>query len=359
MNFRSCCSPQKLYLSFFFFRFRLYRPVCVFYISAVAPAYRPVAAVSAGKPVVDPQRPYVYLSSEDAFRCFLYARYDIVLEQDGKLIYNGMNQTPVVQKVSSRGLTVPADDYQIQVNAQKEAGSYPLTALITNEDSNFTGSVETTWQIIPKEEKEEPKEDVRPADPVPVQQDLFWLSSVSQKKRSIELTWTSIPNATSYVIYGNQCGKKMKKLMTVAYGNSFRVKKVGKKLKKGKYYKFQVDAVDSAGTVLATSNLIHVATKGGSVTNFRTVRIASSLLDKAASLKPGETLNLKAKGVKQNKRRKVRIHKRISYLSTNQEVASVSEKGIIQAKAPGRCLVYAYTQSGTRVGVEVVVSQEG
>lgn len=283
----------------------------------------------------------------------------IVLEQDGKLIYNGMNQTPVVQKVSSRGLTVPADDYQIQVNAQKEAGSYPLTALITNEDSNFTGSVETTWQIIPKEEKEEPKEDVRPAAPAPVQQDLFWLSSVSQKKRSIELTWTSIPNATSYVIYGNQCGKKMKKLMTVAYGNSFRVKKVGKKLKKGKYYKFQVDAVDSAGTVLATSNLIHVATKGGSVTNFRTVRIASSLLDKAASLKPGETLNLKAKGVKQNKRRKVRIHKRISYLSTNQEVASVSEKGIIQAKAPGRCLVYAYTQSGTRVGVEVVVSQEG
>ena len=183
------------------------------------------------------------------------------------------------------------------------------------------------------------------------------LKSPKQAKTSIDLSWNPVAGASSYVIYGNKCGKGIKPVKLAAVnGNKQTVTTVaGQNIKKGTYYKFIVVALDKSNNVVSTSRVIHVATKGGKVGNHKKVTVSKSVIKKAKKLKKGKSLKLKAKAVPQAKKLKVKKHVAVRYESTDNNIATVSKKGLVKAKNKGTCYVFAYAQNGVFKRIKVVV----
>ena len=187
------------------------------------------------------------------------------------------------------------------------------------------------------------------------------LKSPKQTTNSITLNWTKQSKAVKYVIYGNKCGKtaKPKKIATIK-NNKMVTKKItkvaGKKLKKNTYYKFIIVALDRNNNVVSTSSLIHVATKGGKYTNYKSVSVKKSVLTKAKKLKKGKMLKLNATGVKTSKKLTAKKHVAIRYESSNPKIATVTKKGgKVTAKKKGTCYIYAYAQNGMFRKIKVTV----
>ena len=183
------------------------------------------------------------------------------------------------------------------------------------------------------------------------------LKSPKQTKTSIDLKWNAVPNAASYVIYGNKCGKGIKPVkIGVVNGTGQTVSTVANQtVAKGTYYKFLVVALDRNNTVVSTSKVIHVATKGGKVGNHKKVTVKKSVIKKAKKLKKGKSLKLKAKAVPQSKKLKVRKHRPVLYESSDINIATVSKKGVVKAKNKGTCYIYAYAQNGVYKKIKVIV----
>ena len=183
------------------------------------------------------------------------------------------------------------------------------------------------------------------------------LKSSKQTNTSIDLSWNRVANASSYVIYGNNCVKGVKPVkLAVTSGNKQTIKTVSnRKLNKGTYYKFIVVALDRNNNVVSTSKVVCAATKGGKVGNHKKVTVSKSVIKKAKKLKKGKSLKLKAKAVPQSRKLKVRKHAAIRYESTNANIASVSKKGVVKAKNKGACYVYAFAQNGICKKIKVVV----
>ena len=182
------------------------------------------------------------------------------------------------------------------------------------------------------------------------------LRSTKQSKNAIKLNWTKVSGADTYVVYGNACGRnnKMKKLKTLKT-NSFNVKRISKKLRKGTYHKFIVVALDKNENVVSTSKVIHVATTGGKAGNHKSVTIKKAVIAEAKSLNKGKTLKLNAKAVAQSKKLKVKKHVAVRYESSNTKIATVTKQGIVRGKKNGICYVYAYAQNGVYKRIKVTV----
>ena len=167
-------------------------------------------------------------------------------------------------------------------------------------------------------------------------------------KTSQKVIWNAVPGAVKYNLYANKCGKTNKLLFLGSVtGTSF----THKGLKKGTYYKYMVVAVDKNERVAASSKVVHSATAGGKVGNFKKVKTAAK--KNKVNLKTGKKFKLKAKGVKG--KGKVKKHRAICYESSNPAVATVSKKGIIKGVASGQCIVYAYAQNGVFAKIKVTV----
>ena len=164
-----------------------------------------------------------------------------------------------------------------------------------------------------------------------------------KSKKSIKLSWSKVPGAEEYIIYGNKCGKKnkYKKIATVK-GTSY----TAKKLKKGTYYKYTIVAVKGAEAI-ATSKTIHVVTDGGKKGNNTKVKLSKTKL----SLTAGKSKKIKAT-LKYNK--KVATHRKVAWESDNVSIATV-KNGKITAVGKGTCYVYAYAQNGVSAKIKVTV----
>ena len=186
------------------------------------------------------------------------------------------------------------------------------------------------------------------------------LKSKKQTNTSITISWNKVSGAKKYVIYGNKCGKKtkLKKLATVkakdtkTYTRTFK-KVLGKKLKKGTYYKFMIVALDSNNKVVSSSKIIHVATKGGKVGNVS--KVTTKAKKNKVTVKKGKTFKLAGKQIAASKKLKVKEHRKVTYESTNPKVAKVSKKGVITGKKRGSCYVYAYAQNGVFAKIKVTI----
>ena len=64
------------------------------------------------------------------------------------------------------------------------------------------------------------------------------------------------------------------------------------------------------------------------------------------SLKKGKKFRLKAIAVAGNPKLRLGIHRAIGYESSDEKIATVSDKGVIKAVEKGTCYVYAYAQNG-------------
>lgn len=189
------------------------------------------------------------------------------------------------------------------------------------------------------------------------------LKSARQTRTSVKLSWKKMKGAVKYVVYGNLSGKnhKFKKIKTVKK-NTFTVKKIGRKLKKGKYYKFVLVALDKDDKVLSASAITHAATKGSNKAgNYKSVKIKAKKTGekyktrKTISLKAGEKARIKATGVKASRKTKVKTILKMRYVSSRPEVAQVTARGVIKAKGKGSCIIYAYAQNGISKGLKIKV----
>ena len=175
-------------------------------------------------------------------------------------------------------------------------------------------------------------------------------------KTYITLKWKKVEGASGYIIYGNRCGNKYKKIKTIKSGSTVSWTK--KKLSKGKYYKFFIVAVAKDGTsekVIASSKTIHVATSGGKVGNDKSVKLTNIKKSKK-TLAAGKTFTIKAKPVPASSKLTVKRHRTLRYESTDPTVASVGAKnGKISAKKAGTCTIYVYAQSGAFQKIKVTV----
>ena len=190
------------------------------------------------------------------------------------------------------------------------------------------------------------------ADPAGSTYGLLQLKQKKVKKNAIKVSWKKVSGAVKYAYYATNCGKKNKYVKHgISKGTSFNYKKIcGKKLKKGKYYKFIVIAIDKNNKVVTTSKTVHIATKGGKVTNNTGVKTKAK--KNKVKIKVGKTFKLKAK-LKKPKKGKVKIHRPIKYESLNTSVASVNAKGVIKGAKKGTTSVFAYAQNGVCAKVKV------
>lgn len=165
-------------------------------------------------------------------------------------------------------------------------------------------------------------------------------------KKSNKVTWKKVKGATKYIIYGAKCGTKIKKLAEVK-----KTTYTQKKLKKGRYYKYLVMAVDGKDNILAISKIVHSATKGGKAGNAKKLKLNKSKV----TLKKGNKSKLKVKQIVAVKKTKIRNHRPIYFESSNKKVATVTKKGVIKAKGKGTCTVFVYAQNGVYKAVKVKV----
>ncbi|MDO4633741.1 MAG: fibronectin type III domain-containing protein, partial [Eubacteriales bacterium] len=173
------------------------------------------------------------------------------------------------------------------------------------------------------------------------------VTAMPKSKTSVRLKWNAVQGATTYVIYGSKCGK------TDAYQRIAATSKtsfIQKKLKKGTYYKYIVVAL-SKDYVSSVSTTVHVATKGGSVGNVKTVKPRKSKV----KIKVGKTSKIKTTVTPQSKKLKVKNHKKLAYESSDPMIATVTGKGVIQGVSAGTCTIYVYAQNGVYKKIQVTV----
>ena len=181
------------------------------------------------------------------------------------------------------------------------------------------------------------------------------LNAVKVTNSSIALKWTKVKGASGYIVYGNKCGSKYKKLKIIKKAKT--VAWTQKKLKKGTYYKYLVVAVKKSGgatVVAATSKSIHIATSGGKKGNYKSVKLKNVKKNKL-TLAKGKTFQIKAAGVPANKKQKVSVHRKLKYESSAKKIASVSSTGKIKAVKKGSANIYVYAQNGVYQTIRVTV----
>ena len=152
------------------------------------------------------------------------------------------------------------------------------------------------------------------------------LKNTSTTQKSIKLSYKKPSNTKKFVIYGAQCGSKYKVLKTTT-AKSANIQN----LKKGKYYKFLVVALDKNNKVVATSKTIHVATKGS---------------------KNGKSVTLKTKVTLV---KNVKAHRNIQFESSDTKILKVNNQGKVTAKKKGTATIYAYAQNGVMAKVTIKV----
>lgn len=194
------------------------------------------------------------------------------------------------------------------------------------------------------------------------------LKSTKQTVSSVTLSWTKVPKAKKYVVYGNKCGKTNKPVkLGTSTGKSKKITKVaGARIKKGTYYKFLIVALNSNNKVVSTSKMIHAASSGSSSrSNPAGVTVKAKVSSKGKSLKKytktsaiaikkGKSTILKAANtVSGNKA--VKKHVNIRFESSNKKIASVSSKGEVKGIKKGTCYIYAYAQNGVCKKIKVTV----
>ena len=186
-------------------------------------------------------------------------------------------------------------------------------------------------------------------------------AKASMSGTKLKVSWGKVSKASGYAIYAEKCGKKYKLVKTLkgSAKTSLAISKIGKKkISKKGTYKIQIQAyriVNGKKKTIAKSLSLHVVgnNKKG-YTNAKSIKVSKTKL----TVKKGKTQKIKAKTVKQSKRKKLLPKKHIAvyrYYSTNEKVASVSNTGTVRGKKKGSCTVYVVSANGVKRGIKVTV----
>ena len=173
---------------------------------------------------------------------------------------------------------------------------------------------------------------------------VFFAAGKAQKN-SIVVSWRKYPGAAGYDVFWCYCDGSInyKKAGTVKNG---KLSMTHKNLKSNREYKYFVAAykmVKGRKIYIAKSNEVHVAMKKARTTNAFSIKVNRTTV----ILKPGKTFRLKCQLTSENRKKKLLSHpSSYRYYTTNSKVATVSQNGVIRAKAKGSCSIYILASNG-------------
>ena len=240
----------------------------------------------------------------------------------------------------------PASGTQAETEAKPASGTKtetktkPSSGTKTETKTAPESDTKTETKVVPQSDT--PAATASDADPKGAEFGVLQAKAVKVSTKTIKVQWRKVKGADSYIIYGNRCGKKLKKLATVK-GTSY----TQKKLKKGTYYKYVVVAV-SSGRTISTSKMVHTVTKGGRYGN----AVSLTVSKKKVTVKIGRTYKVKTK-VKNDKT--ANKHRAVAFESGNTKIATVTGKGTIKGVGKGTCSIYVYAQNGLMKKIQVTV----
>ena len=182
---------------------------------------------------------------------------------------------------------------------------------------------------------------------------IFFATGKAQKNR-IVVSWRKYPGAAGYDVFWCYCNGSInyKKAGTVKNG---KLSMTHKNLKSNREYKYFVAAykmVKGRKIYIAKSNEVHVAMKKARTTNAFSIKVNRTTV----ILKPGKTFRLKCQLTSENRKKKLLSHpSSYRYYTTNSKIATVSQNGVIRAKAKGSCSIYILASNGVYKRVTVKV----
>ena len=174
------------------------------------------------------------------------------------------------------------------------------------------------------------------------------------QKNSIVVSWRKYPGAAGYDVFWCYCNGSInyKKAGTVKNG---KLSMTHKNLKSNREYKYFVAAykmVKGRKIYIAKSNEVHVAMKKARTTNAFSIKVNRTTV----ILKPGKTFRLKCQLTSENRKKKLLSHpSSYRYYTTDSKIATVSQNGVIRAKAKGSCSIYILASNGVYKRVTVKV----
>ena len=182
---------------------------------------------------------------------------------------------------------------------------------------------------------------------------IFFATGKAQKN-SIVVSWRKYPGAAGYDVFWYYCDGSInyKKAGTVKNG---KLSMTHKNLRSNREYKYFVAAykmVKGRKIYIAKSNEMHVAMKQARTTNAVSIKVNRTTV----ILKPGKTFRLKCQLTGENRKKKLLSHSSpYRYYTANSKIATVSQNGVIRAKAKGSCSIYILASNGVYKRVTVKV----
>ena len=254
-------------------------------------------------------------------------------------------------------------DYKVSYKNNKEVGTATLTITGTG---SCSGSQSVTFSILPAAPSGNTTLKYQNESLDKVEARILGLTTNSDvegsvysilqakakvvKNKRIQLQWKTLNQADGYIIYSAMYGKAYEKYADIENSNIGSITVQG--LQKGRYYKCIVAAYRKTGsgkTVLTTSKTVYAATSGGKFGNPKKVTVGQKKLRlKAGNRKKVSSSVTKGTG-------KVKQRRKLSWESTNENIAKVNKNGRITAVSKGTCFVYAYAQNGIMARIKVTV----
>ena len=173
-------------------------------------------------------------------------------------------------------------------------------------------------------------------------------------KRGLMLRWTALPGAQGYDIFFGMCGNGGCDYVTSVDGLRYKFTK----LKKGAAYKAVVRAWwnDGGKKVYIGEPSPDVHAIAGGKNNKYTDPKGISVKKKKITLAVGGTKKIKAKVTKKSNRREFTKHTATKrWFSSDRNVATVDDKGVVTGVGPGSCKIYVLAENGMRAAVKVTV----
>lgn len=174
------------------------------------------------------------------------------------------------------------------------------------------------------------------------------------QKNSIVVSWRKYTGAAGYDVFWRYCDGSInyKKAGTIKNG---KLSMTHKNLKSNREYKYFVAAykmVKGRKIYIAKSNEMHVAMKQARTTNAVSIKVNRTTV----ILKAGKTFRLKCQLTGENRKKKLISHSSsYHYYTTSSKIATVSQNGVIRAKAKGSCSIYILASNGVYKRVTVKV----
>ena len=220
----------------------------------------------------------------------------------------------------------------------------------------------TKTEVIPVKAAEAPKQQgITPEQKKKNELELNKKSRSKVSEDGLKITWGKVEGADGYDIYASICGPEYKGIEKSVKGNKTSIvlqKIAGKKIDPQKQYRVRVVAyqmIDGEKVEIAEGLPLHAVSKDNAkYTNTKKLKVKKS----SYTLAPGESVKLKVKNVKQSRSKQLlpKSHgAALRYVSSDENVASITSKGTIKAKGEGTCYIYIFALNGVNKKVEVTV----